>query len=73
MLDSDINLKIKNIEEQAYALGFDGFGITSPEIDEVGNKLLVHATKLQSLSPAVLESLQGLVGLLLAGACWSQS
>ena len=39
MLDSDINLKIKNIEEQAYALGFDGFGITSPEIDEVGSKL----------------------------------
>ena len=39
MLDSDINLKIKNIEEQAYALGFDGFGITSPEIDEEGNKL----------------------------------
>ena len=39
MLDSDINLKIKNIEEQAYALGFDGFGVTSPEIDEAGNKL----------------------------------
>ena len=38
MLESDINLKIKNIEEQAYALGFDGFGITSPEIDEAGNK-----------------------------------
>ena len=39
MLDSEINLKIKKIEEQAYALGFDGFGITSPEIDEEGNKL----------------------------------
>ena len=33
------NIKIKNIEEQAYALGFDGFGITSSELGEAGYKL----------------------------------
>ena len=38
MLDSDINTKTRKIEERAYALGFDGFGITRPEIDEAGNK-----------------------------------
>ena len=32
------NIKIKNIEEQAYALGFDGFGITSSELGETGHK-----------------------------------
>ena len=32
------NIKIKNIEEQAYALGFDGFGITSSELGEAGYK-----------------------------------
>jgi len=40
--DKDITLKetskIKNIEEQAYALGFDGFGVASPEIGEAGAK-----------------------------------
>ena len=35
----DKNIKIKNIEEQAYALGFDGFGITSSELGEAGYKL----------------------------------
>ena len=33
------NIKIKNIEEQAYALGFDGFGIASSELREAGYKL----------------------------------
>ena len=33
------NIKIKNIEEQAYALGFDGFGIASSELGEAGYKL----------------------------------
>ena len=32
------NIKIKNIEEQAYALGFDGFGIASSELGEAGYK-----------------------------------
>ena len=32
------NIKIKNIEEQAYALGFDGFGIASSELGETGHK-----------------------------------
>ena len=32
------NIKIKNIEEQAYALGFDGFGIASSELGEAGPK-----------------------------------
>ncbi len=30
--------RTKFIEEQAYALGFDGFGIASPEIGEAGSK-----------------------------------
>ena len=33
------NIKIKNIEKQAYTLGFDGFGIASSELGEAGYKL----------------------------------
>ena len=36
MLDLEKSEKIKIIEEKAYALGFDGFGITSPETGEAG-------------------------------------
>ena len=36
MLDLEKSEKLKIIEEKAYALGFDGFGITSPETGEAG-------------------------------------
>jgi epoxyqueuosine reductase len=36
MLDLEKSEKLKIIEEKAYALGFDGFGIASPQIEEAG-------------------------------------
>ncbi len=36
MLDLKKSEKLKIIEEKAYALGFDGFGVASPEIGEAG-------------------------------------
>jgi len=36
MLDLEKSEKLKIIEEKAYALGFDGFGVASPEIGEAG-------------------------------------
>ncbi|MEK9628046.1 MAG: tRNA epoxyqueuosine(34) reductase QueG [Nitrospinota bacterium] len=35
---SELEDKIKNIEEQAFALGFDGFGIANPFLKEAGEK-----------------------------------
>jgi epoxyqueuosine reductase len=36
MLDLEKSEKLKIIEEKAYALGFDGFGVASPELGEAG-------------------------------------
>jgi epoxyqueuosine reductase len=36
MLNLEKSKKLKIIEEKAYALGFDGFGIASPELGEAG-------------------------------------
>ncbi|MBC8283999.1 MAG: tRNA epoxyqueuosine(34) reductase QueG [Nitrospinae bacterium] len=36
MLDLEKTEKIKIIEEKAYSLGFDGFGITRPQIEKAG-------------------------------------
>ena len=38
MFDLEKNKKLKIIEERAYALGFDGFGVASPKIGEAGKK-----------------------------------
>ena len=38
MADLEKTKKIKNIEEKAYELGFDGFGIASPKIEKAGEK-----------------------------------
>ena len=39
MIDLEITEKIKNIESKAYKLGFDGFGIASPNIEKAGENL----------------------------------
>ena len=36
MADLEKTEQIKNIEEKAYDLGFDGFGIASPKIEKAG-------------------------------------
>ena len=36
MLDLEKSKKLKIIEEKAYALGFDGFGVSSPKIGLAG-------------------------------------
>jgi epoxyqueuosine reductase len=38
MFDLEKNKKIKTIEDRAYTLGFDGFGVTSLKIGEAGEK-----------------------------------